>query len=265
MNTIPVRASSLSELLDCPARWEAKNILGMRMPSSPAAHLGTSIHASTAVFDQAVLDGSGITADEAAGAFVDSLHDTQAEVDWTDDDVNILKAEEIGLALHEKYCAEIAPTQQYTGVEILCQALPVEFDDITLLLTGTTDRVRKTDKGVGISDLKTGKTAVKADGTVDAAKHGAQLAVYELLVEQATGVTVDAPAQIVGMQTNSKARVGTAEVATARSVLLGSTDEKGILDHAAHILKHGVFWGNPRSMLCSEKYCPAYKSCKWRF
>jgi len=34
---IPIRASSLAELFDCPARWEAKNLLGMRMPSSGAA------------------------------------------------------------------------------------------------------------------------------------------------------------------------------------------------------------------------------------
>ena len=46
---ISVRASSLAELFDCPARWEAKNLLNMKMPAVGAARLGTAIHASTSV------------------------------------------------------------------------------------------------------------------------------------------------------------------------------------------------------------------------
>ena len=32
--TVSIRASSLPELFDCPARWAAKHLRGMRMPMS---------------------------------------------------------------------------------------------------------------------------------------------------------------------------------------------------------------------------------------
>lgn len=268
MSTKPsfwMRASSLGSLLDCPARWEAVHLLGMKSKSSAASHLGTSIHASTAVFDSSFVNGDGVTVDEALGAFVDKLHDKDADVEWGDDDITKAKAEEIGSILHKKYCTEVTPKQDYTAVEVECKSLTVEFGDMNIVLTGTTDRVRKTDKGLGIADIKTGKMAVKADGTVDAAKHGAQLAVYELLVEQATGHLVTAPAEIIGLQTSSKARVGTVEVTTAKDVLLGSEGQKGLLEHAAGILRNGLFYGNPRSMMCGEKYCPRFKQCRFRY
>jgi hypothetical protein len=46
-----IRASSLPELFDCSARWEAKHILGLRLPSSSNAVLGKAVHAGTALFD----------------------------------------------------------------------------------------------------------------------------------------------------------------------------------------------------------------------
>lgn len=262
-----LRASGMSELFDCPARWAAKNIDGKTMPSSAAAHLGTSIHASTAEFDKSYIQGAGLTADDALAVFVDSLHDKNADVEWQEDDIKIADAEKIGAMLHTKYCEVITPVQNYTAVEVECKNMAIDFDEIgiTLNLTGSTDRVRKTDKGVGISDLKTGKMAVKADGTVDIAKHGMQLGIYELLVESELGEQITAPAQIVGMQTNSKARVGTAELTTAKDALLGVHGKIGMLEHAAKLIKTGDFHGNPRSMMCHEKYCPAHKVCAWRF
>lgn len=79
---ISIRASSLSELFDCPARWEAKYVRNMRMPASDAARLGTAVHAGTALFDQSRLDGNPLTADEAAGAVVDAIHHPDEDVDW---------------------------------------------------------------------------------------------------------------------------------------------------------------------------------------
>lgn len=265
--TFRLRASGMSELFDCPARWEAKNINGMTMPSSVAAHLGTSIHASTAVYDKSFISGTGLTADDALAVFVDSLLDTSASVVWAEDDLSKKSAEEIGTLLHAKYCEVITPAQNYTAVEVDCKNLLIDFDEvgITLNLTGSTDRVRRTEAGVGISDLKTGKMAVSASGVVDIAKHGMQLGIYELLVENEIGEPITAPAQIVGMQTNTKARVATAELKTAKDTLLGVHGKVGMLEHAAKIIKTGDFHGNPRSMMCHERYCPNYKQCSWRF
>ena len=74
MESVAIRASSLSELFDCPARWAAKHLDGLRMPSSGAAQLGTAVHAGTALYDTSRLPGgSPITIDDAAGAVVESF------------------------------------------------------------------------------------------------------------------------------------------------------------------------------------------------
>ena len=71
---IKIRASSLSELFDCPARFEAKYVKGLRLPASDAALLGTAVHAGAALFDQSIIAGNPLTPDEAAGAVVDAIH-----------------------------------------------------------------------------------------------------------------------------------------------------------------------------------------------
>lgn len=259
-----IRASSLGELFDCPARWEAKYIKGMRMPRSAAAQLGTAVHAGTAVFDQSRLPGgSPVSANDAAGALVDAIHHPEEDVDW--DDTAPSEAERIALALHTKYCSDIAPKQTYLGVEIKCEKL--ELPELGIALTGTTDRVRKTPSGHGISDLKTGGKAVGMDGRANTQGHGTQLGVYELLAEHAMGLEITEPAQIVGMQTGKTAaaqRVGLGEVPDARAALVGTEESPGLLEHASRLLRSGAFYGNPKSWLCSAKYCPAHPTCRFK-
>lgn len=264
MNIITIRASSLAELFDCPSRWEAKNILGKKTPSSAAAQLGTAVHAGTALFDQSRLPGNTpITADEAAGAVVDTIYKPEEEVDWDEDKPQ--DAERVALALHAKYCAEIAPQQKYAAVEIACERL--EIQDLGIALTGTTDRVREVEGGFAISDIKTGKTAVSADGTVKTAGHAFQLGVYELLAETASGLKITGPAQIIGLNTGKTAaaqRAGFGEVKRARDILIGDGENPGVLEHASALIHSGRFYGNPKSMMCGEKYCPNFNVCKFR-
>lgn len=82
MEIVAIRASSLPELFDCPARWEAKHIRGRRLPRSAAAQLGTAVHAGAAVFDVQRILGSPITPDDAAGEVVDAIHHPKEDVDW---------------------------------------------------------------------------------------------------------------------------------------------------------------------------------------
>lgn len=263
MNIVTIRASSLGELFDCPARFEAKHILGMRLPSSGAAQLGTAIHASTALFDSSTLTGQGLTVDESAAAAVDALHKPENDIDWEDSSPQ--EAEPIAIALHKKYCTEIAPKQDYAAVEVKCESL--EITDLGIALTGTTDRVRKVDDGFGIADIKTGKTAVGADGTVKTQGHAFQLGVYELLAERASGIPINQPAQIIGLntaKTDKAQRVGSGEILGARDVLIGDGETPGVLEAASRLIHSGAFFGNPKSMLCSEKYCPRFKSCGFR-
>lgn len=263
MNIITIRASSLGRLFDCPAAWAATHIDGKRVPSNGKAMLGKAVHASTAVFDQSAIDGKGITIDEAAAAAVDTIHRPDEDVQWEDDSPQ--DAEKIAIALHVKYCQQIAPQQQYRAVEIQCEKL--EITDLGIALTGTTDRVRETADGLAICDLKTGKAAVGSDGTVKTAGHAYQMGVYELLAEHASGVPITGAAQIIGMntaKTPASQRIGTGEISGARSVLLGDGESPGILEHAARIIHSGNFWGNPKSMMCHERYCAAFPTCKFR-
>lgn len=261
---IPIRASSIGELFDCPARWEAKYLRGMRLPTSGAAQVGTAVHKGTAAFDQAKIDGNPIKPDEAVGVVADAIHKPEGDVEW-DEDLSKREAEGIATALHTKYCNTIAPTQEYAAVEVQCTSL--EIEDLAIALTGTTDRVRRVGDGYGIADLKTGKTAVRADGHVETAGHAMQQGVYELMAERAAGLPITEPALIVGLQTGKteKAqRVATAEVHGAREMLIGEPDAPGVLELASRVIHSGAFPGNPRSMLCSAKYCPAYMSCRFR-
>ncbi len=264
MSIVTIRASALSDFLDCPARAEAKHLRGLRTPSSAASVLGTAIHKSTALYDASVIAGQGITIDEAAGAAVDAIHKPDDDVQW--DDESPKSAEAVAVALHKLYCTEIAPTQEYAAVEVLCERL--EILDLGIALTGTTDRVRRVADGFGIGDLKTGKRAVGADGAVETKGHAYQLGVYELLAERASGLPITEGAQIVGLQTGKTERgrrVGiSAPVVGARDVLIGDEDSPGVLETVARMIQSGAFPGNPRSMLCGERYCPIYKTCKFR-
>lgn len=261
---VTVRASALSDFLDCPARAEAKHLLGLRTPSSAKALLGTAVHKSTALYDESAITGRGLTADETAGAAVDAIRKPEEEVAWDDDD-SPDDAEKIAVSLHKRYCAEVSPSQDYAAVEVKCERL--EITDIGLALTGTTDRVRRTADGYGIADIKTGKQAVGTDGRAKTAGHTYQLGVYELLAERASGLPITAPARIVGMntaKTEKAQRIGTGDVAGARDVLVGDQDAPGILEAVARMIHAGNFFGNPRSMMCHERYCPVHHRCKYR-
>ncbi|HRU94445.1 MAG TPA: PD-(D/E)XK nuclease family protein, partial [Anaerolineae bacterium] len=102
---ITIRASSLGNLFDCPARWAATHIDGKTMPSNGKATLGRAVHASTAVYDQSTIDGAGITISESAGAAVDVITHPDEEVLWGED--SPIDAEKIAISLHAKYCQQI--------------------------------------------------------------------------------------------------------------------------------------------------------------
>lgn len=259
--SVAIRASSLGELVDCPARWEAKHLLGRRAPKSGAAHLGTAVHAGTAHFDRARLEGAPVSADEAAGTLIDTLFHPEEAVDWEDSSPR--KAEPVALALHARYCADLAPTRRYRGVELACEALALP--ELGLVLTGTTDRIRELPDGrLGVSDLKTGARAVGADGRAETRGHALQLGVYELLAEHAMGLPIRAPAEVIGMKTQGRPIVASAEIEDARTPLVGTPERPGLLALVARLIHQGLFYGNPRSLLCTARFCPIHAECSFR-
>jgi hypothetical protein len=262
---VTVRASALPDFLDCAARAEAKHLLHKRTPTNGGALLGTAVHRSTALFDQSVLAGAGVTIEESAAAAVDAIHRPNDDVALEDDE-SVKAIESTALALHRMYCREIAPTQDYAAVEVTCERL--EITDIGLALTGTTDRVRRKNGGHGISDLKSGKTAVSADGSVKTHGHAFQIGVYELLAHHASGIPITEPAEVIGLQAGKTERgqrvAKSAPISGARDVLIGEPGSPGVLEVVADMIHAGRFPGNPRSMLCHPKYCPVYSTCKFR-
>lgn len=256
-----MRASSVSEFFDCALRWYYKHIEGVRGDTSAAAWLGTSIHHGTALFDQARLAGEDPNPDESAGEMVHMLHHAPDDIDWGDD--SAAKLESTALHLHGLYCRDIAPARDYAAVELHCEALDITTEHGVLRMTGTTDRVRRYDDGrLGISDIKSGKRAVSAQGAANTSGHAPQLGVYTLIAEQEMGQPLEAPAEIIGLNTG-KPRVAAGVVDDPTSVLVGTEDQPGMIDLAAHMLKAGTTPPNPKSMLCSEKYCPAYRLCSY--
>lgn len=265
MSEIIVRASSWGEIFDCAHRWEAKHLLGMRSPAGLRTVLGSAIHAGTAVFDQSVLDGSGVTVNDAAGVLVDKLRDPGEEYDFSRDDLTQQEAESIGVSLLVRYCLAWSPRFEFRYVEM--ETTPLDIDcgnSVVIRLTGTMDRARVyADSGkVGIKDLKSGARAVEK-GVAKTKGHAAQLGTYELLYEHTTGEKPTAPAGIIGLKTSGKLEIATGEITGARELMVGTEHHKGLIEFAAIMFRTGLFPPNPSSVLCGERYCPRYSVCRY--
>jgi len=261
VNAVTIRASSLSDLLDCPARWEARHLLDMRMPSSPAALIGTAVHAGATAFDKAKKSADRISPLEAAVVARDYVDHPNDEVDWTGSDVTVNEARNIAGSLAAVYSDVVGEGASYLSIEEQLPNLTIAVNGVDITLTGSVDRLRiDPDQTIGVRDLKTGKN-VKGD------KHRAQLGVYKALATAAfPDHRITAPEDIVAMGTTRGEN--SIEVVTldgdSLAMLVGSPEQPGLLHHVASVIKTEAFFGNPRSQLCSGKYCPRFSTCHWR-
>ena len=229
------------------------------------------MHASTAVYDQARLDGDAISIDDAAEAAVRYIQEPPEEVNWAGQTKQ--KCEAVALTLHTQYARKIAPTRTYIKVELSFEKFDITYDDVTITLSGTTDRIYKdsflTQEGdeiveYGIGDVTTGAVAV-IKGSPKTSEHVVQLGVYSTLATQAMGIPMRAPAEIYGIKSSlSNPEVAVGQVENPAKVLLGDDFHPGWIKTAAMFAKNDIWPGNPRSLLCSEKWCPAYAACRWR-
>ncbi|WP_434627559.1 PD-(D/E)XK nuclease family protein [Chromobacterium sp. CV08] len=261
-----VRASSWASLFDCAHRWEGTHILGMHMPSSPRAQLGTAIHAATAAFDQAALAGQTLRPVDVSPVLVDELRNPERDVDWHADELTRRDAERIGLQLVTRYCLEIAPRYQYVAVELEVRPWQIDCGGGTVIeIRGTLDRsrARQDAAGVGICDLKSGVNAV-IDGRAKTKGHAPQIGTYELLYEATTGTPVTEPADIIGLKTSGVPAVAVGQIHNAREQLIGTDDEPGLMDYAADMFRSGLFPPNPTSHLCNPRYCARWRVCKFK-
>lgn len=261
-STYTVRASSWGSLFDCAYRWEAEHLLKIRKPAGMRALLGTSVHAGTAAYDQARIDGTDLTIDDAASAFVQSLHHPEYDVDYKQDGLDLRDAERIGLALHVRYCSEISPQFEYLEVETKLK--PMEIDcggGIRIRLTGSMDRARVASHGAGvvIPDVKTGSRVV-SQGRAQMKGRSAQTGTYQLMYEQTRGIRTDG-AQIIALSTGGRNEIAVSPIFDARRVMVGTDDTPGLIQHAAEMFRTGLFPPNPQSPICSPKYCARWATC----
>lgn len=258
-----VRASSWAGLFDCAYRWEGIHIRGLRNIVGLRAALGTAIHAGTAAFDQARISGDTVTADDAAGVVMDKLADPDNEYDKDRDDLSMPEAQKVGVTLLTKYCLEVSPRYNFVAVEMDTKPLDIDCGGGTIVrLTGTMDRarIRKGSHGIGIADLKSGSAAVQK-GVAVTKGHGPQVGTYELLYEHTTGEPITDDAEIIGLKTKGTAEIATGTIKNGKRVMVGTEDQPGLIEFAAEMFKSGRFYPNPKSLLCSDKYCPRHSTC----
>lgn len=276
---IEVRASSMPGLFDCAYRWAYIHIDGNRGNVSGRMALGTAIHKATAVYDDARMRGRPIKPDDAAGTLVDHLKDPGEHVQWDPRDITKREAEAIGLALHGKYCTHFSPQYTFAAVELNLGALDIDVPSqgATVRIKGTLDRSRARygeHGGVGITDLKSGKNAVTkprgAERYVATTKgHGFQIGVYEILYSRKLGQPITEPAEIIGLGTTPTAPIARSTIANASGQVLGRDETPeapaapSLIEIAAKYMRHDFFPPNPKSQVCSPKYCPRWSKCTY--
>lgn len=265
-----IRASSFGELFDCAHRWEGKYLLGMTMPNSPRALIGTGVHAATAVFDQSRIDGgSPISVDDAAGVAVDAIKERikLEGARWTTEDPSEKEVNAIAIGVTARYCERVSPNYEFEAVELTTVPLAITcHNGIVIELTGTLDRARVRAGSHGISDVKTGRNAV-VHGRASTKRHRAQIGTYELLYENTTGNRITAPGEIIGLSTGKGFETGTADVVGAKRLLLGDGPGarfQGLIEDASLYFAADRFPGNPQSTLCDARYCPRYGRCAYQ-
>lgn len=266
---VTIRASSLAGLFDCPAQWEAKHINKIYSPRSPRSLIGNAVHHSAEAYDKSRMTDGGVTINEAAMEAIAYINDYADEVQWIG--MTRQEVESKAVALHQVYCAKVAPQFDYVAIEIRCEPVTKLVDGVWITLTGSPDRVYETMFGeFGGLDIKTGMAVLDAAGTVETVKHIAQMGIYEILIEeqyQAMDLKMSDPFVIAGLSTaGSNNAFGLGYIKNAKSHLLGDpeTGQDGLLNYAARLLKSGLFFGNPNSRTCTKQYCPIYGNCKFR-
>ena len=182
-STLPayISPSAAKSYLACSLRFYFERVLQIRKPTTPALHLGKSVHAALQAFHLARWRGTDDTPEVVAASFEDSftkLERDEGPVRWKEGERE--KCRLAGLRVVAAYLDSPEVLQgKPRAVEV---PLIENIAGLSVPLTGTIDLV--TDAFAPV-DFKS--AAAKPDAQHAAFDHELQLVAYQLLLEQATG------------------------------------------------------------------------------
>ncbi len=182
-STLPdyISASAAKSYLACSLRFYFERVLAIRKPTTPALHLGKSVHAALQAFHLARWRGADDSPEIVAGAFEDAflrLEREEGPVKWKDGERE--KSRLAGLRVIAAYLdSEEVLRGKPRAVEV---PLTESIRGLPVPLTGVIDLV--TDSFAPV-DFKS--AAAKPDLQHAIFDHEIQLVAYQLLLEKATG------------------------------------------------------------------------------
>lgn len=269
-----LRASSLTSYSDCPRRTASiifKKLLndaGYNFHNSRqgvGSAIGTSVHKSVSeLLTEKQKTGLSLPNDVIIDIGITEFRNVikdGCDFDATTESPNTGEKQVSRMSL--KYAIDIAPSIEPESIEQRLEA-KIPFTVNNIALTGQSDLVAKDNNF--IFDLKTG---------VRSSIHNAQLGAYSLLSKTHN---FDVKGLVVHFVKRVKVNVPQPEIEIIHQNL--ETCEKSAINIIRHIdqdlsvFLHGdyqrgipsgepwAFIANPKSNLCSEKFCPAYKT-KW--
>lgn len=269
VDPIMVRASSLSDWTDCPRRaatrtfgklivtlgYELRTILG-----HPGAAIGVGVHAAAATMLRAKAETGElppVSVTDDAG--IEALRERIADGVVFDRQIaNLNDAEKQVRRMSNTYRYDIAPQVNPIHVEERFEA-PVPYTRYPLILSGQADTVAREPELV--RDLKTGRRSA----------HRPQLGAYGLLSRtmglDIKGVAEDFIPRVSLKQPQPDAETyhhdlaGCEQAAVAVLKHMDATLDTFLNGDDERHIQVGEPWAfpaNPKSMLCSEKFCSAW-------
>jgi hypothetical protein len=267
-----IRASSLSGYPDCNRRGaarlfrqeiEATGFTLRRPPRGIGAAIGTAVHAAARVtFEDRMhrgrLPSEAFAADVAAVALTDELASDRGEVTFDLATANRSQAFAQVVMMARAYHRVIAPQVEPIIVEERLEAEIIPG----LILSGAPDTVAR--EPGRVRDLKSGSRASPGS-------HAPQIGAYALLA-RTHGLEID-EAAVDYVQRVAPTKPQPDPVSKPVAVAIAETAATNILRHIDGDLRTfrlgdperrilpgdpWSFQANPSSILCSEKYCPAF-------
>lgn len=251
-----IRPSTVKDFLDCPFKWAKRHLEGVQSLTNHKAAIGTGVHASAEQFWEEVIaaqdpDKYNISAmiDRGVAALDEEIErgvDFGDEGDNRDTAIKLISNGAIAFA-DDIGCFTPFPDEVEAYYE-------VEIDHWLVTSLGGTIDYRA---GGTVGDIKTSSRKPTPSSYV------IQQSIYTYLVE-ANGIPVTS--NIIQGITLGKTKTEGNTMALTPNVPQAKFAVNSILDRLDVVQLdtvplHVLFPGNPNTYLCSDKWCPNYKTC----